>query len=430
MKNKKSHVIFDWVVIILEITYSIAITMHVFFLIPGVKALIALFLFMFMSHVIRFGMKFTILSEIVKTPILSLFFMILILDIFQSLLFADSFIQTGFVILLSINHFLFLSFLYNVFKESGSFKYVLSPYVGYSLYNIVVIMLTALLVIIGLPWEINMLTDNVRILGDDIAGGGEYYFPYFLSIAANFHPIQIFGNLPGLTGLSHEPHIIMMIISPALLMGLLYKSSKRIKIVLAFSYLFIALNSMSSTNVICILVVLFFQLLWMTLSSRDMKNLMLLIVFLAVVVVAGYEVLDSVYLQVASKFESSNSRDYSSNMLKYVISFDSFLGYGNFPPETGSYKPGETAGILTGIMDVALYIVLFIKTIKLVFSSSYSKHYFGLGFLYFLMHGMKVNYLFFLYPFFSYMIFLMILMTKYNFTTSIQSGNRLIETVK
>jgi hypothetical protein len=187
---------------------------------------------------------------------------------------------------------------------------------------------------------------------------------------------------------------------------------------------------MSSTNVVCILVVLFFQLLWMTLSSRDMKNLMLLIVFLVGVVVAGYEVLDSVYFQVASKFDSSGSRDYSSDMLKYVVSFDSFLGYGNFPLETGSYKTGETAGILTGIMDIVLYALLFIKTIKLVFSSSHSKHYFGLGFLYFLMHGMKVNYLLFLYPFFSYMIFLMILMTKYNFITSTQSGNRLIETVK
>jgi hypothetical protein len=71
---------------------------------------------MFMSHVLRFGMKFTILSEIVKTPILTLFFMILILDIFQSLLFADSFIQPGFVILLSINHSclkLFIMFLRN-----------------------------------------------------------------------------------------------------------------------------------------------------------------------------------------------------------------------------------------------------------------------------------------------------------------------------
>jgi hypothetical protein len=122
--------------------------------------------------------------------------------------------------------------------------------------------LTALLVIIGLPWEINMLTDNVRILGEDIAGGAEYYFPYFLSIAANFHPIQIFGNLPGLTGFNPMSHILLwMIISPALLMGLLYKSSKRIKKVLAFSYLFIALNSMSSTNVVCILVVFVFSII-------------------------------------------------------------------------------------------------------------------------------------------------------------------------
>jgi hypothetical protein len=49
MKNKESQVIFDWVVIILEITYSIAITMHVFFLIPGVKALIALSLHVYVS---------------------------------------------------------------------------------------------------------------------------------------------------------------------------------------------------------------------------------------------------------------------------------------------------------------------------------------------------------------------------------------------
>lgn len=74
MISKK--IILDWLVIILEITYSMSILMQVFFIIPGLKPAIALLLFAFVMHIIRFGFRFNFLSIIAKDSILILFFLI------------------------------------------------------------------------------------------------------------------------------------------------------------------------------------------------------------------------------------------------------------------------------------------------------------------------------------------------------------------
>jgi hypothetical protein len=414
MSNRKSHLKLDWIVIILELTYGISILMQIFFIIPGIKAAIALLLFVFFAHIIRFKLNFPVFSKIPRSFLLSIFFIILLLDVIQSAFFANSLQKTGLVTCLAFNHLLFVSYLYNLYKETGSFSYVLKPYVGYSLYNVAVIMITAVLILIGLSWQQNMLTNDIHILGDNIEGGAKYYFPYFLSIAADYHPFRIFSQLPGLSGLSHEPHIIMWIITPPLIMTLLFKSRKNFKIILILIYIFIAMNSMSTINVACILVVLVFQAIWMAFNAKGRKYLFLLCAFLAIVLIAGYEFIDIIYLQSVSKFESSGSMDYTSDMITYITSWSSVFGHGNFPPSTGTYKIGESAGILTSLLDVTLYVSLVYKSIRLMFSTSNDKHYFGLGFLYFLLHGLKVNYLVFSYPFFTYLLFLMSLTSDKN----------------
>jgi len=410
MKAKIRQKIFDWIVVIFEITYSIAIPMHIFFITPIVKGMMALMFFSLFSHVIRFGFRFSIFSIKLRNWPLFLLILILLLDIFQAALLGDL-NKTGYVGCLLLNNIFFLSYLNNLLREKREFDYALEPYLGYSLYNIFVIVIVTFLILAGFPWESNMLTDDIRVLEEDMAGGATYYFPYFLSIAADYHPIRIFGQLPGLSGLSHEPHIIMWIITPAVIMGFTNIKHKLIKTILIFVYIFIAVNSMSSMNLVCVLILVTFQAIWMTARSHNIWNLLFLTLLITLILFVFNEILDTVFLQVISKFESSGSKDYTSDMLKYIISFKGLFGYGNFPPSSGQYAVGESAGIITGLLDITLYVVLIYRSFILSISGEVKKHYLGLGFMYFLLHGLKLNYMLIIYPFFTYMIFLLCITT-------------------
>lgn len=426
MISKK--IILDWLVIILEITYSMSILMQVFFIIPGLKPAIALLLFAFVMHIIRFGFRFNFLSIIAKDSILILFFLIFVFDILQSLIFSD-FNVIGLAVAQMFNYMVFLSYLCNIYKENRSLKDIIMPYIGLSLYTVVSVVILALLIIVGLPWEVNMLMDNVRVLEEDISGGGTYYFPYFISLAADYHHIRIFGQLPGITGFFHEPHVIMFFITPALLLWFLLKPKKNIIMIMLCVYFFIALNSMSSFNMVCITITAAIQALWMTRDSKNLKYLLVLSLMISIAAYVGYEIMNNVSLQILSKFGKgdsySGSLDYSSNMLKYIVSFDSLLGYGNRPPTTGEYIAGVSAGVLTGVLDVLLLLMICFRLPKLIFSSSYNKHYLGLSITYFVMHGMKCNYLLFSYPLFLYILYILTLSTN----TKLSGNNNIVETI-
>ena len=423
MKSKKY--ILDWLVIILEITYSMSILMQVFFIIPGLKPAIALFLFAFVMHIIRFGFRFNFFTIIAKDSILILFFLIIAFDIFQSLIYSD-FSVTGLAVAQMLNYMVFLSYLCNIYKENRSHKDIIMPYVGFSLYTVVSVVVLALLIIVGLPWEVNMLTDNVRVLEEDISGGGTYYFPYFISLAADYHPIRIFGKLPGITGVFHEPHVIMFFITPALLLWFLLKPKKNIIMIMLCVYIFIALNSMSSYNLVCITITAAIQALWMTRDSKNLKYVLVLSLMISIAAYVGYEIMNTVSLEILSKFDkNSGSRDYSSNMLQYIVSFDGLLGYGNRPPTIGEYKAGVSAGVLTGVLDVLLLLMICFRLPKLIFSSSYNKHYLGLSITYFVMHGMKNNYMLFSYPFFLYILYILTLSTN----TKLSGNKNIVETI-
>ena len=180
--------------------------------------------------------------------------------------------------------------------------------------------------------------------------------------------------------------------------------------------IFIALNSMSSFNMVCITITAAIQALWMTRDSKNLKYVLVLSLMISIAAYVGYEIMNTVSLEIVSKFDkggsNSGSLDYSSNMMKYIVSFDGLLGYGNRPPTIGEYKAGVSAGVLTGVLDILLLLMICIRLPKLIFSSSYNKHYLGLSITYFVMHGMKSNYMLFSYPLFLYILYILTLSTN------------------
>lgn len=409
MLGSKSKYLFDCIIVTLEICMSISIVMQLYY-IPGLGYWFPLTIILLIAHFIRFRMSLDIINIILANKLLGLIILIKFFDFFQCWLFRKEFDLILTTLLSLINSFFFLSYLYNMYmKSSKPFDYVVKPYLGYSLYNIVTIVIVTFLILARLPWMMNPLSSNIGILAEDIEGGGLYFFPYFLSVAAEYHHYAIWGGLPGLTGLSHEPHVIMFIITPAFFFLFKYKHSVRVRTFLIVSYLFIWLNSFSTMSMLCVLAVYFLHLLWLGLRRRKFSYLLMSITVVGLVYFIWHDTIDFVLNIIDAKTkntDSTSSLTDSSNMLKYILSFNGFLSYGNYAPKSGFHMTNESAGFVTGILDVYLYLLMIINSIKLAFSRINSYHYVGLGFIYFLIHGFKLGSQIFAYPFFTYMVFL------------------------
>ena len=413
MKTGKRFLIFDWVVIILGMCYGVSIVSQVFY-VPSLGMVVPLCSFMVLSYLIRFGLQFPV-ANIVKTPIYCLFFIIILLDLLQALFHINSggnfFNASGRV----VYQFFFFSYVYNVYKEKGYDSFI-KPYIGYALYNVCAIVLMALLILAGLSWMHNPLNESVQILAEDIegAGGGQlYYFPYYISVVAEYHLYSLFPLLPGITGLSHEPHVIMWVITPPLIMALAYKTSGFRKSLFILFFIFILLETFSTMALLCIVPIVLFHILWKGRSSGKLISALLIItLFLSVVLVAyitfkdEISIITEVVSQKASKGDGSH--DYSSSMLGYITSFDTLFGYGNLPTATGDiWQPTlehQSIGFISGILDICLYLILFSKSFKMAWLNNKAGHFIGLGGMYLLLHGLKVNYLVFGYPLFAYFI--------------------------
>ena len=124
-------------------------------------------------------------------------------------------------ILTMFDMYLFMEYAYAVYDESRKKKIndinsVFIPYEIFTVYNVVAVLLCAILLYVGVlnPYS-NQLAPNSLTMSHYVNKGTIHFFPGFLSLTEGGMRGLISFNVPVLTGLSHEPHTLFLLIGPA-----------------------------------------------------------------------------------------------------------------------------------------------------------------------------------------------------------------------
>lgn len=398
----------DWAVIIIMSTYGLALTGTYTIDVVSKGFPYNLFLFISFFHLVRFGLKFDFFFLLKKRTILILFFLIYMLDIFQACLF-HTLDKISRIFFLTLTALVFMSYLFNTYnfhrkRGNNGLEGILYPYKGYVIYNLAVILLMFILIIMGVPYQLNPLGDDVMLISGHSEWNLDHYFPYYLCMTMFFHNIF---PIPTLTGLSHEAHVIMFVITPGVFFLLGMKSKWKYAVLGA--YLFTLIETTSTTAIICALVVLLMEIVRSAIIKKQYALLLGAIVIGSVCVWLFSDLLSIVNMQVLYKLEGQDdSGATSQSMLGYLFSFRDLWGMGNFPKEYGLDLNGQSAGIITGLLDLFLYMKLWSVALKCLLISDRQINYVGLGILYFLLHVAKVAYLSFSYLYFAFIVFIVV----------------------
>ncbi len=399
----------DWFVIIVEITYMISIVYCVLFDNIPIHPYISLIITVLLCHLYRFGLKIRIIELFKNSFTIKILFIILIFDVLQNILFFSS----TMCIAILINAFLFLNYLSNCFvKDKKPIGLLIQPYVVYSMYNVITSIIIFCLFFVGVSYQINevaysVMNSNINNLNI------VYYFPYNMAVASNYHSEM--GGFPVVSGLSHEPNAIMYVILPSFFFILGRISSNFLKYFLYILFLVMLGQTTSTTAISVFFICIVIEALW----SYRVKKEKTLLVFLSIVAIfisyMLYDYFELVYQLVSYKLKNEdNSGGTSAAMLAYLFKGGSLVGTGHFPPVYGLdlEKSNYGAGLIIGLLDLVLYISLIFHAFRLVISKTNYYHYIGLGSFYYLIHSLKVGYMIFWYPYFMFMIFVLIITSK------------------
>lgn len=406
---KKSYFWFDFAVIILQISRGLTIIGSGFDDILPIPYGIGWLCFMTLAYFIRFGTQSNYMQEKEK-GIFKLFFIIYFFDILQSLFLGNS---SGFVRIITLLYlYFFLKYLFALYKDGGfDISVITRPYVGLSLYNVGVVLLSAILILMGVisPTS-NQLSSNSLLYDNVVNGRTEYFFPGYLSVCTLNSRVLIDFGIPMLTGLSHEPHVFCMLILPSLFLLFGKRSSMLVKIGILLSYLLVMVVATSTTAFLCFSVVIIIEEIWSMLIGKNSKFQAFVIIGIIVFVVIKGQLVSNLIVEMmvertTAGSASSGSMDYSAATLEYVVTPDSFFGSGNLPGGVGKKVLNSQIGFVTCILDLALYTWMLIMVFRNITSKNKYKHYVGMAVLYFSIHLLKLSYAIITYPFFLFMLF-------------------------
>ncbi len=428
MRIKKKNI--DIIVILFQITYLLTLSKVITLDLIPINSTITLTCLMIFVYLYRFGTSFPIFKLIKKSLLLIIFFLIYFFDIFQCL-WRD--IPSAIIRLFAcIDMFLFLSYTYNVIelkrKKTSStvevaIQEVCKPYIFFSLYNVLIVLLAAFLI----GWGIINATNNEipinSITKTNVESGQTYYFPYYISIVTE--SMRIFANLgiPMITGLSHEPHVLNYLIIPALFILLSIKKINKYKFYLYLIFAITLLFATSTTALVCFVSLFFIDIIWSLIINREIKNILPLIIFIFISLYFGSMIIELMKNEFIRKtVVDTGSMGYSENLLKYILSPNSILGNGNMPSEFG-YKMSGNVGLITCILDVSMFLLYLYYSLKSVLSRNSTIHYLGLACLYTLLHSLKICIHIYNYPLFGLMLLINVLVYT-NYHTRDRNNNK------
>lgn len=399
--------IIDWLVIILNVSYHLTmVKVYTFDLLP-IQPFIWLTIFTLSCYFIRFGARATFGLYFKNNIILWVFFLIYLFDVLQCLFFDP--LSALLRLLTAVELFIFGTYIFRLWDPFNDFSSnvirISKPYVYFSVYNVVVVLLVAVLIMAGLinpesnPIEPNSLTKV------DASEGQSYFFPYYLSLTTSSFRILGALGLPMITGLSHEPHVACFLILPSLFLIIADEKLGIIRYLFISLYLFFFVINFSTTAFFALSCVMFLECIWLFTTRRKLSSIIPLILSILLVIFYGGSIIELMSDEITRKtVDSTSSVEYSERMLTYMLHPTGILGDGNMPGDLSLNKDADI-GILTFLLNAIFVFYLINTTLKMIFSKKQGVHYIGIASVYLLVHSIKTNMLNFNYPYFAFFVF-------------------------
>lgn len=398
--------IFDVFVIVIVLTYQLSmLTVWTVDMCFGNLYEICIAIFMFASFIFRFGLQKIKLPHIENLYLLRFLFIIYIVDIIQNIIQFHATAFPRFMVLITI--YFFANYLLRLALENTNqinIKTVVKPYMYYSLYNVFTVIIAAILIVVGIlnPFS-NSVSDN-SLLSNHTIHGYSHFFPGYLTMSSQIY--RVVPEIPVLTGLSHEPHVLCFLIMPALFFAQLFikKNYQRGIIYVLFGVL--SVISMSTTAILILIPLIVYESIWRIVISKKYSTIIIVLLTVFLMFNYGSSLINMVSAEVKTKtVDNTESKEVSEGLLEYVYSPVSLIGDGNLRTQ----EVGGNIGLVTCLLDVFFYFLLLFKAVKLSISSDYIVHYCGMGALYFSLHSLKIGYMIFRYPYLSFMVILIYL---------------------
>jgi hypothetical protein len=340
-----------------------------------------------------------------------------------------------FLIILSTMHYLYLRKLDSYRKI---YHVLLKPYYFLCVGICFAVLINIILALTGIidmyNWHIPEWVEQ-KLVDRDILfanAGGEYRFPLYSSlvmvrkaIESPFNYQGILGTGGRFTGLSYEPHVAMLFVTPALfLSGIFHKNKKIAVFIKALFVIFIAAAS-SIVNFISLFIIIFLILLkekyhYFIVKVRKRWIVVLFILFLPLILYLGQDTLIYVFNRVGEIPRIHSSGGTAFKRLVWLFTPQTIFGIGTFPriESRDFYWLEQDVGLLPSlVMTLHMVIVLYLS-LKLFFSK-YGYAYFGLCTFYLVLHNLKVFGDLAWNQFYLFMLFMLCLHLNYNNSSTI-----------
>ena len=307
---------------------------------------------------------------------------------------------------------IFISYIYNVYKKNGNkTAKIENTYLAFCYYNIVVVILAFVLIFLGILDPTSNEIPLNSITEDNMENNNfqEYSFPGYLSVALKDKRLFADFDVPLLTGLSHEPHVLCYLILPGLFLSFKKNFNEITKGTIFILYSAVVLISFSSTAFICFGTVMFVDFVWRVFVKKKYKFLTLFVPIIYIVYNWGDLIVQAITEELIMKtMEQTSSMETSTSVLEYIVSPSGLFGTGNSQATTHGRMEGGNIGYITSILDLFFYAIVIFKTMKCSLSKDYKIHFVGLACLYYFLHFLKVPIFSLEYPYFMFMLFLLI----------------------
>ena len=317
-----------------------------------------------------------------------------------------------FPITLLFNYIVFLLYLNNLFvfkalenpnqDSLAVFKKVNSFYINFSLFQIILVLGTAILFLFNFIQILNYNIDDLypQLLGDNVSHGTRYFMQYWSSMMTTNIRLDTIA-IGTFTGWTHEPHVFAYLTFPSLFFCLSNYNLQKSKAILIILLFFSAcLLSFSTTSFLSVVLVLL-----MKYSAKIQSFFLFLgILFFGFIIfqLQEIELLESISSNVSNKlFNQTSSAEYSLNNLRAILVPQSAFGDGILLLSTDLNKSG---GLLTSFLYIIFYVVLIKKLLRVIRSKDQEFALIGMGFMYFFIHGFKLSSAVFAMPYTVYML--------------------------
>ena len=309
---------------------------------------------------------------------------------------------------------LLMEYLYEMCKENNnltSFNRICVPLECYTIYNCIVVLIAALLIFTGVLSAFdNPVSDAFSIFKENHENNNtDYYFPGYLSVSASHLSLLGYLGIPLLEGLSYEPHVLSYSIIPAwfLLQSSIKDKASIFKFISYFLLFSTICISTSATAVLCLSTTVFIETLWLGFKKGNIRPLIIIVIIIILLSLFLAQFYEELNVYMANKIgKEDGSRDYSENNLKYILFASGLFGKGIVNNHAGYELIHDNIGYISSAFIIFLYISSIFKSIKLMLSADYNKHYIGLACLYFWLHSLKLGIQTFSYPYFIFFIFI------------------------